>query len=86
LIFAAAFWLPALPCLLLNDVWDPWWRASVDGADRDLAAVSFFRGASFRRASCTRFIRSVVRWMNSGANLSRTLLFGRIHAPPLQQL
>jgi hypothetical protein len=31
--------------LLLNDVWDPWWRASVDGAKTEiLAANVIFRG------------------------------------------
>jgi hypothetical protein len=34
--------------LLLNDVWHPWWRASIDGADADILRANVI----FRAVVC----------------------------------
>jgi hypothetical protein len=43
--------------LLLNDVWQPWWRASVDGADAEILKANVI----FRAVSCPRG-RHVIRF------------------------
>jgi len=41
---------PAGGILLLNDVWHPWWRASVDGADAEILKANVI----FRAVVCPR--------------------------------
>jgi hypothetical protein len=48
---------PAGGILLLNDVWHPWWRASVDGADTEILKADVI----FRAVVCPRG-RHVVRF------------------------
>jgi hypothetical protein len=48
---------PAGGILLLNDVWHPWWRASVDGADTEILKANVI----FRAVVCPRG-RHVVRF------------------------
>jgi hypothetical protein len=48
---------PAGGILLLNDVWHPWWRASVDGADAEILKADVI----FRAVVCPRG-RHVVRF------------------------
>ena len=40
--------------LVLNDVWHPWWRATIDGVETEiLRANVIFRAVRCRRASHT---------------------------------
>ena len=48
---------PAGGILLLNDVWHPWWRATVDGADTEILKANVI----FRAVVCPRG-RHVVRF------------------------
>lgn len=48
---------PAGGILLLNDVWQPWWRASIDGADAEILKANVI----FRAVVCPRG-RHVIRF------------------------
>jgi hypothetical protein len=48
---------PAGGVLLLNDVWHPWWQASIDGADAEILKADVI----FRAVVCPRG-RHVVRF------------------------
>jgi uncharacterized membrane protein YfhO len=48
---------PADGILLLNDVWQPWWRASVDGVDAEILKANVI----FRAVVCPRG-RHVIRF------------------------
>jgi hypothetical protein len=68
---------PAGGILLLNDVWHPWWRASVDGADAEILKANVL----FRAVVCPRG-RHLVRFTFHPFAGAFTEVVGKLsHAP-----
>jgi hypothetical protein len=68
---------PAGGILLLNDVWHPWWRAEVDGADTEILKANVI----FRAVVCPRG-RHLVRFTFHPFAGAFTEVVGKLsHAP-----
>jgi hypothetical protein len=67
---------PAGGILLLNDVWQPWWRADIDGADTEILKADVI----FRAVVCPRG-RHVVRFTFHPFAGAFAEMFGKVMSP-----
>jgi uncharacterized membrane protein YfhO len=69
---------PAGGILLLNDVWQPWWRADIDGAEAEILKADVI----FRAVVCPRG-RHVVRFSFHPFAGAFAEMFGKVMSPAI---